>query len=162
QNQTMLAGMVRLIKQIILVLITIELISILVMGTYFLNYFPTFKEAYLHGFFGTISAISNGGFDITGNSLIPYKDDYFIQFMNMSLIIFGAIGFPVLIEVKNYLFSSKEERKYIRFSLFTKVTTTTFLILIIVGALFIYVLDINAFFANKSWHEILFYSLFQS
>src|SRR5690625_1428932 len=49
-----------------------------------------------------------------------------------------------------------------RFSLFTKVTTSTFLILIIVGALAIYLLDRGSFFADKSWHETLFYALFQS
>lgn len=63
-------------------------------------------------FFSTISAISNGGFDITGSSLIPYKNDYFLQFYTIILIIFGAIGFPVLIEVKEYLFSKKRNRVF--------------------------------------------------
>src|SRR5699024_3119854 len=31
-------------------------------GTYYLRYFPTTREAYFHGFFATISAVSNGGF----------------------------------------------------------------------------------------------------
>jgi Trk-type K+ transport system membrane component len=162
QNQTTFEGMVRLIKQIIYVLFTIEFIGFLVLGTYFLQYYPTAGEAYLNGFFGTISAISNGGFDITGESLIPFSHDYFVQFINMLLIIFGAIGFPVLIEVKRYVFAKTEERRLLRFSLFTKVTTVTFLALIIVGAVFIYLLDIGNFFAGKSWHESLFYALFQS
>ncbi|GAA0446757.1 MAG: TrkH family potassium uptake protein [Bacillota bacterium] len=162
QNQTTFEGMVRLIKQIVYVLLTIEFIGFIVLGTYFLQYFDTAKEAYLHGFFGTISAVSNGGFDITGSSLIPFKDDYFVQFINMLLIIFGAIGFPVLIEVKEYIFAKPDIRKHIRFSLFTKVTTTTFLILIIIGAFFMYLLDITNFFVDKSWHEAFFYSLFQS
>src|SRR5690625_5093584 len=80
----------------------------------------------------------------------------------MLLIIFGAIGFPVLIEVKGFIFAAAEKRKHMRFSLFTKVTTSTFLILIIVGALAIYLLDRGSFFADKSWHETLFYALFQS
>lgn len=162
QNQTTFEGLVRLIKQIFLVLLTIEFLSFLLLGTYFLQYYPSIKEAYLNGFFSTISAISNGGFDITGQSLIPFKDDYFVQFMNMLLIIFGAIGFPVLIEVKEYLFSKHDKRKFMRFTLFTKLTTVTFFSLIIIGALFIYILDSTNFFANKSWHEILFYALFQS
>lgn len=160
QNQTSFEGMVRLIKQIIVVLFTIEFIGFLILGTYFLNYYPSFKEAYLHGFFGTISAISNGGFDITGNSLIPFKDDYIVQVINMALIVFGAIGFPVLIEVKAYLFS--KNKKQFRFTLFTKLTTTTFFMLIIIGTIFTYLLDINNFFAYKPWHESFFYALFQS
>lgn len=162
QNQTAFSGMVSLVKQITIVLLSIELISFIVLGTYFLQYFPTAKEAYLNGFFGTISAVSNGGFDITGQSLIPYKDDYFIQFITMLLIILGAIGFPVLIEVKGFLLKEHLGNRKRRFTLFTKLTTTTFLILIVVGALFIYLLDMNHYFADKSWHASLFYSLFQS
>jgi len=162
QNQTAFSGMVSLVKEIIIVLLSIELISFIVLGTYYLQYFPTAKEAFLNGFFGTISAVSNGGFDITGQSLIPYKDDYFIQFITMLLIILGAIGFPVLIEVKSFLLKEHSSNRRRRFTLFTKLTTTTFLILIVVGALFIYLLDMNHYFADKSWHASLFYSLFQS
>src|SRR5690625_3556701 len=162
QNQTTVAGMVQLIKQIVFLLLTIELIGFLILGTYFLKFFPSAKEAYLHSFFGVISTISNGGFDITGNSLIPFQHDYFVQIMNMSLIVLGAIGFPVLIEVKEYLFSNRNKRKLFRFSLFTKVTTTTFLILIVGGTIVIYLLDAKYYFSDHLWYENLFYSLFQS
>ncbi len=162
QNQHTFEGMVRLIKQIVYVLLTIELIGFIVLGTYYLQYFPTAKEAYLNGFFGTISAISNGGFDITGESLIPFKDDYFVQFINILLIIFGAIGFPVLIEVKEYIFSKSDNQRFMRFSLYTKVTTSTFAILIVIGTIFIYLFDINNFFVGKTWHESFFYALFQA
>ncbi|WP_036687843.1 TrkH family potassium uptake protein [Paucisalibacillus globulus] len=162
QNQTNFEGMVRLIKQIFIVLLTVEFIAFLILGTYFLKYYPSPSEAYFHGFFGTISAVTNGGFDITGESLIPYKDDYFIQFINMLLIIFGAIGFPVIIEIKNFLFLKKNNRRSIHFSLFTKVTTLTFGILIVVGSVVIYLLDMHNFFVGKSWHESIFYALFQS
>lgn len=162
QNQTSFEGIVRLIKQIVLVILTIEFIGFIILGTHFLQYYPTVKEAYLQGFFAAISATTNGGFDITGQSLVLYKNDYFVQFINMLLIIFGAIGYPVLIEVKEFMFANSEKREHLRFTLFTKVTTLTFFVLIIVGAIFIMLLDLGNFFADKSWHEILFYSLFQS
>ncbi|WP_077325861.1 TrkH family potassium uptake protein [Virgibacillus siamensis] len=162
QNQTSFEGMVRLVKQILIVILTIEFFGFLILGTHYLQYYPTAKEAYFHGFFATISATTNGGFDITGQSLTPFKDDYFVQFIIMLLIIFGAIGYPVLIEVKSFLFARGEKRKHLRFSLFTKVTTLTFFILIIVGTVLIMLMDFGRFFADKSWHEILFYSLFQS
>ncbi|WP_163970822.1 TrkH family potassium uptake protein [Oceanobacillus halotolerans] len=162
QNQTNFAGMVDLIIQIFFVILTIEFIGFLILGTYYLQYFPTAAEAYFQGFFGSISATTNGGFDITGASLVPFKDDYFVQFVNMLLIIFGAIGYPVLIEVKDYLFARSGNNPLLRFTLFTKVTTLTFFILIVVGAVFIILLDTGKFFADKSWHEALFYALFQS
>lgn len=162
QNRTSFAGMVHLIKEIILLLFAIQLIGFILLGTYFLNYYPTVKEAYFHGFFATISAISNGGFDITGNSLTSYNKDYILQSFTMILIVVGAIGFPVLIEVKEYLFTKREKRKHLRFSLFTKVTSVTFFVLIVFGAIGVYLLDSNYYFAGLSWHESLFSSLFQS
>lgn len=162
QNQTTFGGMVRLIIQIIYVLLIVEFIFFLVLGFYYLRYFPTFQEAFLHSFFGTVSAITNAGFDITGVSLHLFYHDYFVQIVFILLIIFGAIGFPVLIEVKEFLFAKKEDRKYMRFSLFTKLTTVTFFLLVLIGAIVIYILDMNHYFAGKSWHENLFNSFFQS
>src|SRR5690606_11771688 len=49
-----------------------------------------------------------------------------------------------------------------RFSLFTKLTSITFLGLVIFGTIFIFILEINHFFKGMSWHETFFYSLFQS
>ncbi|MYL34775.1 TrkH family potassium uptake protein [Pontibacillus yanchengensis] len=162
QNQTTFQGMVRLMKQILFMIFSIELIGFLILGTYFMQFFDTWQEAYYQGFFASISATTNAGFDITGQSLIPFRHDYFVQFIHMVLIILGAIGFPVLIEVREYLFSTSEQRKFMRFSMFTKLTTSTYLILLIIGSVFIALLEFNHFFEDKSWHEILFYSLFQS
>ncbi|MEH2998914.1 TrkH family potassium uptake protein [Bacillus pumilus] len=159
QNQSNLSGIVKLMKQVLYLILLIEFVGGLILSMYFLKYYDV-QAAFLHGFFSSISATTNGGFDITGNSLIPYKDDYFVQFITMLLIIFGAIGFPVLVEVKDYLFN--QDRKHASFSLFTKITTITFGSLVIVGAIGIYALEARFTFLGKSWHEVLFYSFFQS
>src|SRR5690625_4246617 len=162
QNQTTFSGTVKLIQEIVLLLFFIEIVGFLILGTYYLQYYPSAKEAYLHGFFSVISALSNGGFDITGHSLIPFNKEYFVQTIHMILIVLGAIGFPVLIEIKEYIQTNREQKKLFRFSLYTKVTTSTFFLLIIFGTLFIYVFDANHYFVGKTWHENFFYSLFQS
>lgn len=159
QNQSQFSGIVNLMKQVLFLILWIEFFGGLILGTYFLTYYDSFQEAYLHGFFASISATTNGGFDITGNSMIPFRHDYFVQFITMLLIVFGAIGFPVLVEVKDFLFS--KHRRY-PFTLFTKITTITFGSLVLFGAIGIYVLEANHTFAGKSWHDILFLSLFQS
>ncbi|RLQ97114.1 TrkH family potassium uptake protein [Falsibacillus albus] len=161
QNQTSLSGLVRLLRQILVIILTIELIGALVLGVYFLNYFPDWEEAFLQGLFASVSATTNAGFDITGSSLFMFKHDYFVQIINMLLLILGAIGFPVLIETKDYLLSRNSGRRT-RFSLYTKLTTFTFFSLVILGAIAIFLLDMNHFFKGMSWHERLFYSLFQS
>jgi len=79
----------------------------------------------------------------------------------MILIILGAIGFPVWIEVKKYLFQRDEHNRF-RFSLFTKITTSTYFFLLVFGAIIIFIFEFSHFFADKKWHEALFYSLFQS
>ncbi|WP_102027535.1 TrkH family potassium uptake protein [Salirhabdus sp. Marseille-P4669] len=162
QNQSTFQGMVRLMKGILKLILLIEFIGFLVLGTYYLSYFPTWQEAYFQGFFASVSATTNTGFDITGQSLLPFKDDYFVQFIHIILIVLGSIGFPVLIEVKDYLMSSKEDRKFLKFSLFTKITSLTYIALIVFGFFILILLEWNHFFADKSWHEVIFYSLFQS
>ena len=164
QNHNHFSGGVRFIKEIVYLLFFIELLGFILLGTYFLNYFPSVNEAYFQGLFATISAISNGGFAITGNSFIPFQDDYFVQIIIMLLIILGAIGFPVWREIKAYCcFKLKQQQSYrFHFSLFTKVTVITFFLLIVAGSIGIYLFDMNHFFAGKSWHEAFFYSLFQS
>src|SRR5699024_296364 len=45
QNQSHIAGMVHLVKQIFIVIFSIELIGFIILGTYYLQYFPTVREA---------------------------------------------------------------------------------------------------------------------
>ena len=161
QNRMALAGLVRLMKQILILILLIELIGTLILGTYFLTVFPTWQEAFYHAFFAAVSATTNAGFDITGASLEPFAHDYFVQFIVILLIILGSIGFPVLIEVKDFLMNKKSDLPY-RFSLFTKLTTVTFFSLVAVGFLLILFLELNHFFKGQTWHEVLFFSLFQS
>ncbi|MBC6975750.1 TrkH family potassium uptake protein [Bacillus sp. Xin] len=159
-NQGNLSGLVELMRSILILIVSIEAVGALLLGTRFLLYFPTWQEAYFHGFFAAVSATTNGGFDLTGQSLIPYKNDYIVQIIHMLLIILGAIGFPVLMEIKQYL--SKRKHQLFRFSLFTKLTTTTFFSLVIVGTIVIFLLERNQFLLGKTWHETVFYTLFQS
>jgi potassium uptake TrkH family protein len=161
QNQSSLAGLVKLLKQILIIIILIELLGAIILGTYFLNYYPDWEEAFLHGLFASVSATTNAGFDITGESLIPFANDYFVQLVCIILIIFGSIGFPVLVETKEYLFNRNGDRKS-HFTLNTKLTTVTFLGLLIFGTVFIFVLEMNHFFKDKPWYESFFYSFFHS
>lgn len=162
QNQSSLSGLVELMKQILLLMLFIETVGFLILGTYYLTYFPTAAEAYYHALFATISATTNTGFDITGQSLIPFKHDYFVQIVHMALMILGAIGFPVLIEVKRYIQHRNKHTYPYRFSLFAKLTTSTYFILVIAGFLLFLIIEKDGLFAGKVWHDRLFASLFQS
>ena len=158
-NQYNLSGVVNLLKEIVKILFLIEAVGALILSFHFLQYFDSWKEAFKQGIFASISATTNGGFDIIGDSLIPYHHDYFIQFIIMILIILGAIGFPVLIELKNFL---KRKDSNFRFSLFTKITTTTYGILLVVGTLVILLIESFHSLKGMSWHEKLFTAMFHS
>lgn len=160
QNQSTFAGLVRLMRQILVIIISIEFLGALILGLHFMQYFDTWQEAVIQGVFASVSATTNAGFDITGTSLIPFANDYFVQMINMILIVLGAIGFPVLVEVKNFVFH-KGDIPY-RFTLFTKLTSTTFFMLVGSGTLLLLLFEQNHFFSDKAWHESFFYSLFQS
>ena len=160
QNIPNLSGVIRFMRNIIFFFVMIELLGAIVFGTYFLQYFPTWQEAYLQGFFASVSATTNAGFDITGKSLIPFAGDYFVLTLNIVLFMIGSIGFPVLIEVSQWL--RKKGKMPFRFSLFTKLTTVTFMILIVIGFIFIYLLEHSHSFTERTWLGSFVHSLFYS
>lgn len=71
-NQFALSGLVRLVRDILKMIIFIELVGALILGFHFLNYYPTWKEAFLQGLFSSVCATTNAGMDITGESYAPY------------------------------------------------------------------------------------------
>ena len=158
-NQPTLSGVVHLIREIVKLLLLIQLIGAILLTLYFTQYYDSFKEAMMQGIFTSVSATTNAGLDITGHSLVPYHNDYFIQIITSFLIVFGAIGFPVLIEVKTFL---KNKDKSFRFSLFTKLTTITYGALLLFGTVMIFLLEMFNSFQDMSWHEKLFTAFFHS
>ncbi|TSI04205.1 TrkH family potassium uptake protein [Lysinibacillus sp. BW-2-10] len=158
-NQYHVSGVVQLLKEIVKLLFIIEAIGAFILSIHFHQYFDTWGESVKHGIFASISATTNGGFDLTGESLKPYHNDYFVQFITMILIVLGAIGFPVLIEIKNFLLS---KNRTVRFSLFTKITVVTYGILFVVGTIVIGFIESFQSFRGMPWHEKLFTAMFHS
>lgn len=158
-NQYNLSGVVQLIKEIVKILLVIEAFGAIVLSIHFRHYYDTWEDSIVHGVFASVSATTNGGFDITGMSLQPFHLDYFVQFVTMILIMLGAIGFPVLIEVKTFL---ARKNPTFRFSLFTKITTTTYGILFVVGTVVILILESFHSFKGMKWHEAFFSAMYHS
>lgn len=158
-NQEQMTGMVQLLIEIVKVLLTIEAVGALLLAFYFYKDMHSVKDALYQGLFASVAATTNGGLDITGASLNPYADDYFVQSIVMILIVLGAIGFPVIIEIKTYIMNRVPN---FRFSLFAKLTLSTYALLLIVGTVVIYLLEMNNAFKGLSWHKSLFYAMFQS
>ncbi|MDH4619047.1 TrkH family potassium uptake protein [Brevibacillus sp. AY1] len=162
-NRSTLAGLVSLMRNILVLALLIELVGTILLGTHFLlsGYHHDWYTAYFHGFFASISAFTNAGFDLYGNSMQSFAHDYIYQAIIMLLIVCGAIGFPVLVEIRTYLAYRRAKMRF-TFSLFTKVTTLTFFSLVVLGAVLIFLFERNGILQGMKWHETLFYSLFHS
>ncbi|MEH7075425.1 TrkH family potassium uptake protein [Neobacillus drentensis] len=161
QNQSNLSGLVQLAKRVLIIFISFEFVGGIILGFRFMNYFDGTFSAFKHGFFASISATTNAGFDLTDASLSPYSGDYYVQTVIILLMIVGAIGFPVMTEVYEF-FLNLNKRKKFHFTLYTKLTTITFVLLTLFGALIIFIFDSHHFFSDKNWHQSFFYSLFNS
>lgn len=165
-NQPKLSGIVRLIRTTFAILICFQIAFGVFFSIYFQmrHYYPTLFENIFNGFYHAVSAVTNSGFDITGNSITPFFHDYFFLIIVMFLIFIGGIGFPVLMEFREWLFFKRRKRQLpFRFSLFTKLAVLAFVVLFAAGTIAIFLLEKDHYFADKggveSWITSMFYSM---
>lgn len=162
QGQTHVGGMIKFLKNSLFILLAFEFIFVIVLTVHMIvNYQYQFDQAIWFGFFHTISAINNAGFDIMGNtSFSMFSNDYLFQSYIMILIIIGGVGFPVLNDIVMY-FQAKRKKERFRFSLFTKLSVTTYFSVAIVGFIVILLIESNNLFSiysvDKSIMSILFH-----
>lgn len=103
------------------------------------------------GAFHAISALNNAGFDIIGNSsLVPYYHDYGLQIIFIVLFVIGGIGYPVIYDI--YMWTkSKFLKQNFRWSLFTKLSMTTYVLIALIGLSLTFALEVpkeNGFWQN--------------
>lgn len=165
-NQPRLSGIVRLIRITFSILIWFQLLFGTFFSIYFYyrGYFDRWRDAVFYGFYQAISAVTNSGFDVTGDSIKPFAHDYFFLILIMFLIFVGGIGFPVLMECREWLLYKRSNAKLpFRFSLFTKLAVLAFVILFVSGTVLIYLLEKDHLFQDSNmsvkWINSMFYSI---
>ncbi|HFP8918305.1 TPA: TrkH family potassium uptake protein [Enterococcus faecium] len=165
-NQPRLSGIVRLIRITFAILIWFQLLFGTFFSIYFYyrGYFDRWRDAVFYGFYQAISAVTNSGFDVTGDSIKPFAHDYFFLILIMFLIFVGGIGFPVLMECREWLLYKRSNAKLpFRFSLFTKLAVLAFVILFVSGTVLIYLLEKDHLFQDSNmsvkWINSMFYSI---
>lgn len=164
-NQPRLSGIVRLIRTTFLILLWFQIGFGIFFSIYFhmKGYYSDWGSALFYGFYQSISAVTNSGFDVTGVSIQPFSHDYFFLLLIMFLIVLGGIGFPVLMEVKEWLVYKKKKTKIpFRFSLFTRLAIWSFVLLFVGGTLLIFLLEKNYLFSSLSASGKLINSMFYS
>ncbi|GCF95127.1 Ktr system potassium uptake protein D [Enterococcus florum] len=165
-NQPRLSGVVNLIRITLTMLLCIEAIFGVLFSAYFYwkGYYSTLRESIFYGFYQSISAVTNSGFDVSGDSIIPFAHDSLFILLIMLLIFIGGIGFPVLMDFHGWVYHRKSPSKIpYRFSLFSKIALLAFFILFVGGALAIWLLERNHSFSHMSfldqWLNSSFYSI---
>ncbi len=149
-------GIVRLTGFIIKMTIFFELLGAVIMAPTFCKEFGVLKGIW-YAVFHSISAFCNAGFDLMGaktpySSLTYFVDNPVINFVIMSLIIIGGIGFMTWDDIK---VNKHHVRKY---RMQSKVILITTVLLILLPALYFFLFE----FGDKPMGERIWSSLFQS
>ncbi len=149
-NATSFADVVKFVRKIIIISLSVELIGFLCGLPVFFTIFPENPlKAIWNSLFTSVSAFNNAGFDILGTtSLVPMPGTpigdlkastpwmyYYLLSYLMILIVLGGISFLVILDV----FSFKKRPK--QFRAFTKIVLVSTAFLIVVGTLLFYLLD---------------------
>ncbi|MFH1856490.1 MAG: TrkH family potassium uptake protein [Candidatus Omnitrophota bacterium] len=122
-----------------------------------------FSKSIYYSLFHSISAFCNAGFSLYTDSFKGFKSDVFINFVMMSLIIIGGLGFVVLLDVPKIRYLKKGTSFFVsKISLQTKIVLVTTSILILAGAIVIFVIERNNILVSLSWADKWLVSLFQS
>jgi trk system potassium uptake protein len=117
-----------LIGRIALFYVVVELSGIAVLTLAFWRTGRAFATALWDGTFHAISAFNNAGFSTFSDSLTGFANDSLVLMPVMVLVIVGGIGFPVVLEVTRTRLHPK------RWSIHTRLTLATTLLLVVSGA----------------------------
>lgn len=157
-NRDSLDGIVKYVKRVIQIVITIEGIGALLLFIYFKNKYTLLKALYF-SIFHAVSAFCNAGFALYSNSLEAYNGNSYVLFVIAFLIILGGLGFAV---INTYIIFFKTKIKKI--NLTSKVAVRVSAWLLFVGTLLFFVLEYKnpATLSHLSiWHKVS-NSIFQS
>lgn len=96
-NENRLSGLVKLMRWVLLTTFTVECAGAIVLSTRFVPDYGL-AQGLFFGMFHAVSAFCNAGFDVlgAGTSLMPYANDWVVNFTIMTLITCGGLGYSVI------------------------------------------------------------------
>lgn len=141
-------GMVRLIQWVLKVTLCFEGAGAVLSFLTFSQDYPL-PRALWTSVFHSIAAFNNSGFDILGGmqNLIPYQSDVLLNLVTCALIIFGGLGFLVMLDIRR-------AGNFRKLTFHSKVVITTTAALLAVGTLLLKATEdmtwLGAFFHSVS------------
>ncbi len=155
QNQTSMKGIFKLVRLTISSVLIIEIVSVIILGTYLMiaygDVFTSPLDAYFNGLFMTISTFTNAGFDIeSGASYSAYVNDIYFQVHSMVLMFIGAVGFWPMVEFREWI-SAKRHGEQFKISNFSKLLFKLHLYMWLISSAIFFVLEYDyLLLADKS------------
>lgn len=146
-NVDSMYGMVRLVKWVLLVTLCFEVVGALLSFLSFSQHYPLPRAIWI-SIFHSIAAFNNSGFDILGGlqNLIPFHNDVLLNLTTCGLIIFGGLGFLVILDLWRV-------KGFKKLTLNSKVVLSTTAFLLVAGTLLLKATE------NITWMEAFFHSV---
>ncbi|MDZ7615103.1 MAG: potassium transporter TrkG [Flavobacteriaceae bacterium] len=120
-NSKTIADVFSILKYILLITLTVELISaVMIYTTIDGSNFETQGEQIFFSVFHAVSAFCNAGFSTLTNNLFEdgFKYNYYLQLVIIFTLVFGGLGFPIVVNIMKYfkykvvqLFSFSKRKK---------------------------------------------------
>ncbi|MBO8129457.1 MAG: Trk family potassium uptake protein [Peptococcaceae bacterium] len=154
-NQVNPAGIVRLVRNVLIFAFTIEALAALILTGFW------FQElgwrSLWFGVFHAVSAFNNAGFDLVGDfrSLSPYVNSPVVNAAIFIPVVLGGLGFAVVTDVY-------QKRRWSRFALHTRLVLVITLMLLLAGAAIILMLEYNHVLKQLDWGSKIMAALFQA
>ena len=146
----------KLLKMVFISTCAFEGIGSIVLSLRFMSDMPLGKAIY-YGIFHSISAFCNAGFALFPDSLTAYRNDLTVNITIAALIILGGLGFIVIYELAHF-----KSFKFRRLSYHTRIVLFMTLLLILVGALLFFILEIKNSIQGFPLRSKIITSIFQS
>jgi trk system potassium uptake protein TrkH len=157
-GESMRFDMLALIKNILIVTFVLEAIGSAFMFLTFIKIFQPIKALY-YAIFHSISAFCNAGFGLYPDNLMQFKFNFNVSMTVTLLIIFGGLGFSVIVDLWRHITNSKRR---LSLSLHTKIVVYTTLFLLVFGTVAFFISEFNNTMKDFTIPQRLITSWFQS
>jgi trk system potassium uptake protein TrkH len=139
-----MSGSTQVIRSIIATTLIFEITGVFLLLIAFVPQYGWNRGLWL-AIFHSVNSWNNAGFSLFKDNLIGYQSSFIVVFTVTGLIIFGGIGYQVILEAYVWLRDRiiKKKEGNIVFSLDFKVATSTTLILLVAGTIAFFFIEIR-------------------
>ncbi|MFA7056004.1 MAG: TrkH family potassium uptake protein [Candidatus Cloacimonadales bacterium] len=149
----------QLLKYVMGITILFEFVGAVFLFFTFKNLYSNVYKAIYYSIFHSVSAFCNAGFSLFSNNLEPFANNINVNLVVSFLIIFGGLGFVVIMDIKKNLFRKGGIKKL---SLHSKVVIASTTLLIVFGLIGFFISEYNNTMDGLSFGKRFLASYFQS